>query len=436
MNPDTIFALASGRPPAAVAVIRVSGPAAGTALDRLTGTRRPPAREARLRTLRNPETGEYLDRALILWFPGPRNFTGEDALEFHLHGGRAVIEAVSRALTGVGLRPAEPGEFSRRAFLNGRMDLTAAEGIADLVAAETAAQRRQALRATEGHMAEQLDAWREEIKALLARWEAWVDFVDEDDVPESAPDPTAIMRLRDAVGAALADERAGERLRDGFRVAVLGPPNAGKSTLVNRLAGRDASIVTATAGTTRDVVEVHLDLDGYPVVVADTAGLRDAEEAIEAEGVRRARRTADAADLWLVVLDATDGARWPEELPEAEGTVLTVVNKADAAPGVWRVDGHNVSAATGEGMDAVVEALGARVATALAPGEVSGITRERHRAALRETHAALDRAAHGTVAELVAEDLRIAATTLGRITGRMDVEEILDRVFRDFCIGK
>jgi tRNA modification GTPase len=437
---DTVFALASGHGRAGIAVLRLSGPDAGAALAALSGRRLPePRRAVRVRLC--AATGELLDDGLALWFPGPASFTGEDVVELHTHGGRAVVGAVSEALLALGLRPAEPGEFSRRAFENGKLDLTAAEAVADLVAAETAAQRRQALRQMESGLARLYDGWRDRLMRALAHLEAAIDFPDEELPPEVEEGLwRAVATLRAEVAAHLAEAPRGERLREGLHLAIVGAPNVGKSSLLNRLARRDAAIVSATAGTTRDVVEVHLDLGGYPVVVADTAGLREAAEDIEGEGIRRARARAESADLTLAVFDA---ARLPELDPHTLALVgdraLVVLNKADLAAVPGQVAGHPaiaVSAATGVGLDALEAAIAERAAALMGEGAAPVPTRIRHRAALAECLAALERAPDAGLVEMQAEDLRLAARALGRITGRVDVEDLLDVIFRDFCIGK
>ena len=449
MDSDTIFAPTTAPGRAAVAMIRLSGAACAAVCRRLTGRPPPSARQTALRPLRDPESGAVLDRGLVVWFPAPASFTGEDVLELQVHGGRAVIAGLLDALAGMpGLRAAEPGEFSRRAFLNGRLDLTAAEGLADLVAAETRAQASQALRQLDGELGRQYDRWREQLLAALARLEAAIDFApEEEDVPADllATVRPQVARLAAEVAAHLEDGRRGERLRDGLTIAVLGPPNAGKSSLVNRLARRDVAIVTARPGTTRDVLEVHLDLGGYPVTVLDTAGLREAADEIEAEGVRRARDRAARADLRLLLFD---GAAWPEldapTLALADGDGLCVVNKADLAllPEPLRVAERpavRLSCRTGEGFERLLEVLSATAAERMAPGMTPLLTRSRHRAALRATLEALERFGlapdRGELA-LLAEDLRLAARALGRITGRVGVDEILDRIFAEFCIGK
>ncbi len=449
-SPETIFAPSSAPGRAAVAVIRLSGPACTSVCQRLTGGPPPAARRATLRRLRDPETLEVLDRGLVIWFPGPASFTGEDVLELQVHGSRAVLAALLDGLAGLpGLRPAEPGEFSKRAFLNGRLDLTAAEGLADLIAAETRAQARQALRQLDGALGRLYDDWRERLLQVLARLEAAIDFApDEADVPA---DPLALVQpeiaqLSAEIAAHLADRGRGERLREGLTIAVLGPPNAGKSSLVNRLARRDVAIVTAEPGTTRDVLEVHLDLQGYPVTVLDTAGLRAAADAIEAEGVRRARARAERADLRLLLFD---GALWPNPdattLALADESALFVVNKVDLLPmppTTMRVADRPalpLSCRTGEGFDRLLEALGEAAAELLAPGASPLPTRGRHRAALRAGLEALERfrtAPNGAELALLAEDLRLAVRALGRLTGRVSVDDILDLIFGQFCIGK
>src|SRR5271170_6026346 len=328
---STIFALSSGRPPAAIAVVRLSGPAARGALERLTGGL-PEPRKAALARVRDPAGGEVIDEALALWFPAPRSETGENVAELQLHGGQAVIAGVLDALSMIeGCRTAEAGEFTRRAFENGRLDLTAVEGLADLIAAETQAQRRLAFRQLKGLIGDRAEAWRRRLIEALALVEARIDFSDEADVPEDLIGPAvyAAQQLRDEISGVLADGRRGERLRDGLLVAIAGPPNAGKSTLLNRLARREAAIVSPYAGTTRDIIEVHLDLDGYPVTLLDTAGIRESAEPVEQEGVRRARERAASADLVLWVTDVSAGGPAPDALKTSE--VWLVQNKIDLA---------------------------------------------------------------------------------------------------------
>jgi tRNA modification GTPase len=440
---DTIFALSSGRPPVAIAVIRVSGPRARTALETLAG-RVPEPRRARFARLRNGPGGAVLDDAVTLWFPGPNSETGEDVAEFQVHGGRAVIAAVLGALGRIdGLRPAEPGEFTRRAFENGRLDLTAVEGLADLIYAETEAQRRQAYRQLAGVLGQRAETWRGQLIEAQALVEAGIDFSDEADVPEKLLEPAlaTARSLRGAVAAALADQNRGERLREGLVVAIAGPPNAGKSSVMNRLAQRDVAIVTPHAGTTRDVIEVHLDLGGYPVTLLDTAGIRETQDPVEIEGVRRARARAQTADLVLWVTDASVDAG--DIGPAGGAEVWQVRNKIDLLgtdPAPCRT-GRTlpISALTGAGLPELITALAGHAEAALAGAETSLVTRERHRVALRKVVEALDRAlaeGPGGREDIIAEELRLAGRELGRLTGRVDVEDVLDVIFRDFCIGK
>jgi tRNA modification GTPase len=443
---ETIYALSSGAGRAGVAVIRISGPAAGGALEALAG-KRPAARKAVLRRLRELGSGETLDRGLVLWFPAPGSVTGEDVAELHVHGGRAVIDGVLEALGRLpGLGPAEPGEFTRRAFENGLLDLTAAEAIADLVAAETAAQRRQAQSQLEGALAALYDGWRERLVGALAHLEAAIDFSDED-LPEAvlAKARPALAELAREIAGHLDDRHRGERLRDGITVAIVGAPNVGKSSLLNTLARRDVAIVAETAGTTRDVIEVRLDLAGYPVIVADTAGLRaldpKAADPIEAEGIRRARARAETADIRIVVFDVAAPSN-PDGLRMVDDRAIIAVNKIDlvkrgAPDRIADREALGISTVTGAGIPALLARLGTVVGERFAAGgEAPALTRTRHRQALEDCLAALRRAGEAELPELAAEDARLAARALGRITGRIDVEDILDVIFRDFCIGK
>jgi tRNA modification GTPase len=443
----TIFALSSGRPPAAIAVVRVSGPQARLALDKLAG-RVPEPRKAALVRLRDPAVGDVIDEALVLWFPAPRSETGEDTVELQIHGGPAVIAGVLDALGKIpSFRPAEPGEFTRRAFENGQLDLTGVEGLADLIAAETAAQRRQAFRQLKGLIGDRAEAWRRRLIEALALVEARIDFSDEADVPEDLLGPAlyAAQQLGDEISATLTDGHRGERLRDGLVVAIAGPPNAGKSSLFNRLAKRDAAIVSPYPGTTRDVIELHLDLDGYPVTLLDTAGIRESAEPVEQEGMRRARERAAEADLvlWIVDLVAegdalNDGGKL---MPASE--TWRVGNKCDLAPRRKNEElfSYLISAADGQGVEALLVGLTAYAKNYFSGAESGLVTRARHRHTLEEVLVALERALSEAAPgknreELIAEELRIAATALGRLTGRVDVEDILDVIFRDFCIGK
>ncbi|HEV7371066.1 tRNA uridine-5-carboxymethylaminomethyl(34) synthesis GTPase MnmE [Arenibaculum sp.] len=443
MSADTVFALASAPGRGGVAVLRVSGPRAGAALEALCRRPLPRPREAVLAGLVDPGTGEAIDRGLVLWFPAPRSFTGEDVAELHVHGGRAVVSALVEALSALpGLRLAEPGEFTRRAFENGKLDLTEAEAVADIVAAETAAQRRQALRQLDGALGRLYERWRDRLTRALAHLEADIDFPDEDLPGGVAMAVRPVLAgLAAEIAGHLDDGHRGERLRDGVAVAILGAPNAGKSSLLNALARRDVAIVSERAGTTRDVVEVHLDLGGWPVTLADTAGLRDATDEIEGEGIRRALDRAEKADLRLAVFDATAlPALDPRTLALLGPSTIAVVNKADRAPGLdagAAVPGAlAVSAATGAGLPALLERLTGMVADGLDAAGPPALTRARHRAALEDCRAALSRALDAPLPELAAEDVRLASRALGRITGRVDVEDLLDVIFRDFCIGK
>jgi tRNA modification GTPase len=444
---ETIFAPASGGGAAAVAVIRLSGPAAAAAVTALAGPP-PPPRVATLRRLTAPGSGETLDSALVLWFPPPASYTGEAVAELHVHGGMAVLQGVLDALAGLpGLRLAEPGEFTRRAFENGKLDLTAAEGVADLVSARTAGQRRQALGQLAGGLGRRYEAWRGALARALAYLEADIDFPDED-LPAgvSGAARAELDRIRREIAGHIDDEHRGERVRDGFRIAIIGAPNVGKSSLLNRLAQRDAAIVSTSAGTTRDVVEVRMDLAGYEVVLADTAGLRDSDDMIEREGVRRARAAAEAADMRLAVVDATE---WPRVDPAVRALIdtrtLTLCNKVDLLATDALAAGCEaagdapvrlVSARTGYGIDALMVELRDCVVDRLGGSDAPPLTRARHREALTECRDALDRAAGTAQLELAAEDVRLAVRALGRITGRVDIDDVLDVIFRDFCIGK
>ena len=444
MSDATIYALASAPGRAGVAVIRVSGRRAGAALEALAG--RPAGEPRRLLAVivRDPATGAALDRGLAAWFPGPHSFTGEDVAELHVHGGVAVVSAVLAGLAGLdGLRLAQPGEFARRAFENGKMDLTAAEGLADLVNAETEAQRRQALRQLQGELGALYEGWRGRLLRALAHHEATIDFSDED-LPEEMEGAVRgdVAALEGEIAGHLADDRRGERLREGVRLAIIGPPNSGKSSLFNLLARRDAVIVSETAGTTRDVVEMRMDLGGYPLVVADTAGLRETADGIEREGVRRAERQGAAADLKLAVFDGAVGA-WKDPATAAlvDADTLAVINKRDLgepAPPL-EVNGREVRAISvhrGDGIEGLIRELSEEGADRCLSGGSPLLTRARHREALGECREALGRFAAAGSSELAAEDLRLAARALGRITGRVGVEDILDVIFEDFCIGK
>jgi tRNA modification GTPase len=446
---DTIVAPASGPGLAAVAVIRVSGPVTREALEALCGGV-PPPRHAALRDI-GPR-GAKLDRGLVLWFPAPASFTGEDMAELQLHGSRAVIRAVLDALLALpGIRLAEPGEFARRAFENGKLDLTEVEGLADLVNAETEAQRRQALAQSEGSLRQLYEGWRAELLGAQALVEAGLDFTDEGDVAidVSVKAGTVVARLLASIARHLDDHR-GERLRDGFRIVIAGPPNAGKSSLLNALAKRDVAIVSEEAGTTRDAIEVHLDLGGIPVILVDTAGIREPRGRVEAEGISRAMARVEDADLVLWLVDATAPA-WQlpptviAAIPPQKNAIqphsfasLFVLNKIDAARVQGGPERIEISARTGEGIDRLIAVLQARAADlAEASAASPPMTRARHRVELEAAHAALLRFNDPDLSpEVKAEELRIAARHLGRLTGRIDVEEVLGAIFAEFCIGK
>lgn len=437
---DTIYALSTAPGRAGVAVIRISGPVAPLAVTLLTERPPPEPRKAALRRFQD-KTGSTIDRGLVVWFPAPASFTGEDMAEFHVHGGRAVVDAMLATLAGIsGLRLAEPGEFTRRAVENGKFDLTAAEGLGDLINAETDAQRRQALRQYDGALADLYEGWRSRLIAQAAWIEASIDFAEED-LPDDVfvRARAAIETIIGEIARHMDDGGRGEIIREGLRIALIGPPNAGKSSLLNALARRDVAIVSEIPGTTRDVIEVKLDLGGYPVVVADTAGLRETGDAIEVEGVRRALDRARAAELVVLVLDGQTDAR-PALTQDVEDKLcLTVWNKSDLAQHPAREGAISISAKTGEGIDAFVAAL-TRGVSAIADmqSESPPLTRARHREALIEAKESLSRAlaAPDDQPELMAEDVRLALRSLGRITGRVDVEDLLDVIFRDFCIGK
>lgn len=445
---DTIFAPATAPGRAAVTVIRISGPRAGAALTALAG-RLPSPRRATLRKLRDGD-GDPIDSALALWFPGPKSYTGEDVGELHLHGGAAVVGRATKALLAVGLRLAEPGEFTRRAFEAGRLSLDQAEGVADLIDAETEAQARQAIAQVEGALGRRYVRWRTMLAEALAMLEAAVDFPD-DELPSdlAARAEPRIARLSDDLERALGDARRGERVREGYRIALIGAPNAGKSRLFNALLAREAAIVAAAPGTTRDIIEAPLVLAGYKTLVADMAGLRETSEAIEGEGVRRAGAWAGDADLRLWVVDAAAGAgQWREAERLLQPGDLLVLGKADLAVGCDAAEATRaadglalerfaVSAQTGEGLPALREAMVRRVTADLTGAEFPAVTRERHARALAEALAHLRRGARALeTPELAAEDLRLAARALERITGRIGAEDVLDVIFASFCIGK
>ncbi|KDA02284.1 tRNA uridine-5-carboxymethylaminomethyl(34) synthesis GTPase MnmE [Hyphomonas oceanitis] len=440
---DTICALASGAPPAAIAILRLSGPHVRALAERHLASGLPAARHASLTDMTDND-GALIDRGLALFMPGPGSYTGEDTLELYLHGGAAVIAHALDTLTAhEGVRMAEPGEYTRRAFEAGKLDLTEAEGVADIIEAETVAQKAQALRQLGGGLSQTYDQWRAELTGVLALVEVAIDFPDEGDAPQdtTAPILAKLGRLIGEIETALGDRGIGERIRDGFRVAIIGAPNAGKSTLLNRLARREAAIVTAKAGTTRDVIEVRRVLGGHVVWIADTAGLRVTEDEIEAEGVRRAEVAAREADLRLFVLDASAPDIGHLSTDYRLDTDLVVVNKSDlgAVPDGVSAD-HVISARDGSGVDALEQAIARFVDQYAASVEAPVITRQRHRERLTQglssLKAARDALEQDVGAELAAEDIRMALRQLGSIIGVVGVEDVLGAVFSEFCIGK
>lgn len=423
---DTIFALSSGRPPAAVALIRVSGPRAHEAGMALAGSL-PEPRTAAVRALNDPATGELLDQALVLRFDSPASATGEDVVEFQCHGGRAIVDGVLGALAAVdGLRMAQPGEFTRRAFESGRIDLTEAEGLADLLEAETQSQRKAALALAEGGLRKQVSSWQAWLLELSAAAERAIDYDEED----SAPDPA----LRRDCGALAADLGAWlerplvEPLKDGVKVVVAGPPNTGKSSLVNRIAGEERAIVTEVAGTTRDHIEVPLAVGGVPIVLVDTAGLRSTDDGVESIGVERARNLVEAADILLWLGEAAAAPDHPHLIRVHARADLA--DRSDAPPGSLRV-----SSLTGEGIGGLLEQVG-RHARQLLPVEGAVALNRRQAVHLREAATALDGAAASDDLIILAEHLRAGRAAFDRLTGRAGVEDLLDALFGRFCLGK
>ena len=451
----TIYALSTAPGRAGIAVIRISGKAARNALDALCRGRFPASRVASFRRLRHPHTGEVLDEAVVLWLPGPANFTGEDIVELHVHGGRAVVAGVLEALASLGLRLAEPGEFTMRAFGNGKIDLTEAEGLADLINAETAYQRRQAIAQHCGALRGHYELWRGTLLGAMAYVEASLDFSDESDIAENAFNE-AIPQVRKLVAdldRVLADGRRGEIVREGIQVAIVGAPNAGKSSLLNALAGREAAIVFHEPGTTRDVIEVTLDLDGFPFVLRDTAGLRETESPVEQEGIRRALASAKEADIVLLMYDAasvsarttghTKEESWCAVSDGEASKTFTVINKIDLArPDLsrWPQETLLISAKTGDGLDGLKTALVRFAAESFGGRETPLITRARHRQEIERARSALNQflasSDTGDHPEIAAEHLREAGDALARLTGRLDVEDVLGQIFSEFCIGK
>ncbi|KAL6039921.1 hypothetical protein STEG23_004338 [Scotinomys teguina] len=461
---STIFALSSGQGRCAIAVIRTSGPASGLVLRSLTASREPPpARSACLRLLRHPRSGEPLDRALVLWFPGPHSFTGEDCVELHVHGGPAVVSGVLQALGSVpGLRPAEAGEFTRRALTHGKLSLTEVEGLADLIHAETEAQRRQALRQLDGELGQLCRGWAETLTKALAHVEACIDFGEDDNLEEGVLEQADrdVQALEAALGAHLQDARRGQRLRSGAHIVVTGPPNAGKSSLVNLLSQKPVSIVSPEPGTTRDVLEISVDLAGFPVLLSDTAGLREGVGTVEQEGVRRAHQRLEQADLILGVLDASDLASATScsfldtvvaplvaQSPDScEQRLLLLLNKSDLLP-TSGLDSDTtllgmphllLSCRTGAGLDGLLQALKTKLAAVCGDPSTGPplLTRARHQHHLQSCLDALRHYQPATDLALAAEALRLARRHLSHLTGGGGTEEVLNLIFRDFCVGK
>ncbi len=441
---ETIFAIASGTSRAAIAVLRLSGPATPLIVKSMTA-KLPDARAATLARFVDPASGEAIDRGLVIFFPAPRSFTGEDCAEFHVHGGRAVAARMIEALASFpATRPAEPGEFARRALLNGKMDLAEVEGLGDLIAAETEWQRRQALRQMEGRLSRQAEAWRRGLLEASALVEAEIDFSDEASVPPATSRRIGeiLAPLQGALRTELDAARSGERIREGLTIVIAGPPNAGKSTLLNALARREAAIVSPEAGTTRDPIEVHLDLCGCAAVLIDTAGLRESRDPIEKIGVARAYERAKSADLVLWLSEAGAPCAIPQSVRSAE--VWPIFTKCDLAPASGEALGQDeprgleISAETGKNLSLLVARLGEFAQTASGDGHAGLITRARHRRAFQEAEEALTRVLSDPAGpvELIAEDLRAASFALQRLTGLIEAEDILGEIFSRFCIGK
>ena len=434
MNEETIVALSSGSLPSGVAIVRISGSECKAIADCMIGDL-PPIRIATLLAIKDPVNQEELDRGLVLWFPGPNSFTGEDCLEFHLHGGRAVVSAALTALCSLDkVRLAEAGEFSRRAFEHGKMDLTEIEGIADLVASETEAQRKQALGQSRGDSREIYEAWRQRLIHMRALIEAELDFSEEEDVPEeiSKEGFAQVKAIRDEISDHLADNRAGEIIRDGFKIALMGKPNAGKSSLLNALAKRDVAIVTQEAGTTRDVLDVHLDINGYSVIVSDTAGLRDSDNIVEVEGIRRANLRGSEADLVVWLSDISD----EDSIPSLD--FIDVVYFKSKDDDAQLGSNSSISVKRENGIDGLLSIIGQRLSKSVGNTEFGLISRLRYRVALEECLRHLDMVIDGNTSdiELKAETLRHASDCIGRITGKIDIEDLLDVIFSEFCVGK
>ncbi|NTE87561.1 tRNA uridine-5-carboxymethylaminomethyl(34) synthesis GTPase MnmE [Agrobacterium rubi] len=438
LSTDTIYALSSGSLPAGVAILRISGPLACQALETLTRSALPAPRMAALKTIRN-RNDEVIDQGLVLFFPAPHSFTGEDCVEIHVHGSRAVVDAVFTELNAIPeVRPADAGEFSKRAYDNGKMDLLEVEGLADLLKAETEMQRRLAVEQTSGRLSELYDGWAHRLTRCRALIEAELDFSDEEDVPDSVADQVwkDVATLRAELDQHLTAGSGNELIRDGFKVALLGSPNVGKSTLLNALSGRDVAIVTDIAGTTRDVLSIDLNIDGYLVTFFDTAGLRETNDIVEQEGVRRARRTAENADLILLLSDFDSE---PQQLNEnVTARTLRVATKSDSHEVVRGTYDIALSAKTGAGLDQLRSAIKIEIEKRVGSSLTLAPVRARHKKRLEETLNYVSDAltSDGMDLAIRSEYLRLAATALGRMTGRVDVEDLLGVIFSEFCIGK
>ncbi len=435
---ETIYALSSGAGKGGVAVIRLSGTEALTVFEKMTKISNPKPRYAYFSKLYDEEDS-VIDEALCLYFKGPNSFTGEDVVEFQVHGGGAVIRSVFEVLAGFkNLRPAEAGEFSRRAVVFGKMDLTSAEGLMDLIDAQTKLQQKQALTQMQGALGNLYENWRKALVHDMAYLEAFIDFPEEDIPPEKMEViDKGIQELIGKIETHLSDNQKGERLRNGFQIAIIGEPNVGKSSLINLLSKKDVAIVSDIAGTTRDVVESYLDIEGFPVCLADTAGLRESLESIEAEGIKRAVRKAESSDLILHVCDIKNYPN-KEPLPEnlKDIPVITVWNKIDIVHKKGSADEIFMSAKTKEGFKELQEKIASYLKENFAPDTNGVITRERYRVALKDCLLSLKSALIAPEIELKAEDLRLSARALARIVGKIETDELLDVVFRDFCIGK
>ena len=431
---DTIFALASGAPPCAVAVIRISGSKAVSVVENLSG-RSFKARLATLARLGSVDGNKLIDRALVVVFPGPKSFTGDDVVELQVHGSRAVIRAVFDELSALGCRPARAGEFTRRAFLNGKLDLTSVEALGDLIDSETELQRRQAISGLSGLLFSTIGSWRDQLLQVLSTLEAMIDFVDEGDIPESIQERVAsgLESLRAEMEDMLRASRQGQAIRDGLLVVILGPPNAGKSALMNAIAGREVAIVSARAGTTRDPIEVRVDLDGLPVTFVDTAGIRDAADEIEREGIRRARARSDNADLilWLSEDDEDSSADFGDK------PMLRVRTKTDISPRGDSAFDHYISTRSGDGVGDLLVDIANVLRASNSGFEPSLITRARQKAQIERALAGVERASHADLdIELASEELRRAILELDGLVGAIDSEQVLDEIFRTFCLGK